>query len=280
MAPLIMAPQYIAILVLMASFHDNTQRFTGRAEVYDRYRQRYPAEEVLAHLRAWCGLTPECVVADIGAGTGMLTEVFLANGNRTLAVEPNPDMREHMRAQLIDPQLEIVDATAEATTLRDGSIDLVAAGRAFHWFDKDRALAEFRRILRPGGWIALVSLGRAHSSEDATFRALAARFERLLTEHGTDYAYVRNGYRIHDDMRAVFGPGAEFHQAQLPGTQQLDWPALLGQTMSLSVVPQPGHPNYDAFVSGLREIFEAYAAEGIITLPTMCHITAARLAGL
>ena len=77
---------------------DNTQRFTGRAEDYDRYRQRYPTDEILSRLREWCGLTPDWLVADIGAGTGMVAEVFLVNGNRVFAVEPNPDMRDQMRA--------------------------------------------------------------------------------------------------------------------------------------------------------------------------------------
>src|SRR5580698_6601361 len=118
---------------------DNTHRFTGRAEDYDRYRQRYPTAEILTRLRAWCGLQPSWLVADIGAGTGMLAEVFLYNSNRVLAIEPNRDMRDQMRFSVEQqlgqpaPQLEIIDATAEATTLADASIDLVAAGRAFHW---------------------------------------------------------------------------------------------------------------------------------------------------
>jgi ubiquinone/menaquinone biosynthesis C-methylase UbiE len=269
---------------------DNTHRFTGLAEEYDRFRQRYPAAEVLAHLRTWCGLTANWLVADIGAGTGMLSEVFLANGNRVLAVEPNPDMRERMRKTcgsfLGESRLEIIDATAEDTTLEDQSVDLVAAGRAFHWFDKDRALAEFRRILRPQGWIALVSIGRDHNPVDPALAEQSKTFERLLVECGTDYTYVRGGYRVHDDMQALFGAEVEIHQAHLAGTQQLDWPALRGQTMSLSVVPQADHANYEVFQRELRRFFESYAVfspeapAGILTQTTVLHITAARLAAL
>jgi len=267
---------------------DNTNRFTGLAEDYDRYRQRYPAEDILAHLRAWCGLAPQWLVADIGAGTGMLAEVFLANGNRILAVEPNLDMRTRMHAAFDQlgncwPHLEIIDATAEATTLPDASVDMVAAGRAFHWFEKDRALAEFRRILKPSGWIVLVSQGRAHqianllpSDRASAFAAQISGFEHLLTEHGTDFKYVRAGYRIHDDMRDLFGGQAELHQAQLPGTQQLDLNAFRGQTMSLSVVPAKEHPNYEAFQRELRVYFDTHAPTGILTMPTLCYITAAR----
>jgi ubiquinone/menaquinone biosynthesis C-methylase UbiE len=260
---------------------DNTHRFTGLAEDYDRYRQRYSSEEILALLREWCGLEAEWLVADIGAGTGMLAEVFLENGNRVMAVEPNADMRDRMHASFDHlgkcwPRVEIIDATAEATTLPDASIDMVAAGRAFHWFDKERALAEFRRILKPGGWVALVSLGRAHDAADPAFLAQTQSFERLLIEHGTDYKYVRSGYRVHENMEALFGPEAELHQVQLPGTQQLDWDAFRGQMMSISVAPQLGHPNFESFQRELRVCFETYASDGILTWPTTCWITAAR----
>jgi SAM-dependent methyltransferase len=257
---------------------ENTERFTGRAEDYGLYRQRYPAEEVLDGLRAWCGLEPDWLVADIGAGTGMLAEVFLEGGNRVLAIEPNEDMRaacERLRARW--PRLEVIDATAEATGLPDGSIDMVAAGRAFHWFDRQRAPVEFRRILKPGGWVALVSLGRAHDSSEPRFREQISDFEQLLTEHGTDYKYVRSGYRVHDNLLEVFGANAELHQAQLPGTQQLDWPGFRGQMMSLSVAPREGHTNYAAFQRELRVYFDAHADDGILTVPTTCYITAARL---
>jgi ubiquinone/menaquinone biosynthesis C-methylase UbiE len=263
---------------------DNTQRFTGRAEDYDRYRQRYPAAEILERLRAWCSLAPNWLVADIGAGTGMLSEAFLENGNRVIAIEPNLDMRNRMHTHFANtPQLEIVDATAEATTLPGASVDVVAAGRAFHWFDPQRALAEFRRILKPGGWVVLVSQGRTHQVADLApadrtpaFTQQTVDFEQLLTEYGTDYQRVRSGYRIHDNMRELFGPEAELHQAQLHGVQQLDWPAFRGHSMSLSVIPQPDHPNYEAFQRELRLYFDAHASAGILTMPTTCYITAAR----
>jgi SAM-dependent methyltransferase len=258
---------------------DNTERFTGRAEDYELYRQRYPAEEVLGRLRAWCGLGPDWLVADVGAGTGMLAEVFLEGGNRVLAIEPNVDMRaacDRLRARW--PRLEVIDATAEDTGLREGSIDMVAAGRSFHWFDKQRAPAEFRRILKvkPGGWVALVSQGRAHVASEPKVREQISAFERLLTEHGTDYKYMRSGYRVHDNLQEVFGPDAELHRARLPGTQQLDWPGFRGQMMSLSVVPREDHPNYAAFQRELRAYFDRHADDGVLTMPTTCYIAAAR----
>jgi ubiquinone/menaquinone biosynthesis C-methylase UbiE len=259
---------------------DNTNRFTGRAQDYDRYRQRYPTEEVLTRLRAWCGLVPDWLIADIGAGTGMLAEVFLENANRVLAVEPNQDMRDQMRPAVEQhlghpaTELEVLDATAEATTLPDASIDMIAAGRAFHWFDKDRALAEFRRILKPDGWVALVAVDRDRDSNDPAFRPQIDAYENLMFTYGTDYSRVRSGYRTHEKVDTFFD--GELRQAQLPGLRQLDWPTFRGHTMSLSVTPQPGHPGHQAFARALRSYFDTFARDGIFTMPTICWITAAR----
>jgi ubiquinone/menaquinone biosynthesis C-methylase UbiE len=250
----------------------NTERFTGRVEVYDRYRQRYPGEQIVALLEQWCGLQPDWQIADIGAGTGMLTEVFLANGNPVTAVEPNAEMLAAC-TNLTDHwlQLTVLNATAEATTIPAASIDMVTAGRAFHWFDVPRAIAEFRRILKPGGWLALVSLGR---SKDNTPQSVA--FEDLLTNHGTDYKYVRGGYRVHENLKDIYA--GDLHQTQIGGEQKLDWPSYFGQAMSFSIVPRPDDPRSAEFNKRLREHFEHFAVDGYITVPTTCWVDAGRLA--
>ena len=261
---------------------DNTQRFTGRAEDYDRYRQRYPTDEILSRLREWCGLTPDWLVADIGAGTGMVAEVFLVNGNRVFAVEPNPDMRDQMRAcvegYLGRPaaKLEVIDATAEETKLTAGSLDLVAVGRAFHWFDQERALTEFRRILKPDGWVVLLAVDRYRDSKDPSYRPQIDAYEQLLETHGVDYTrVVRSGYRSYDSMETFLD--RELHQVQLDGTREYaEYRTFRGHTMSLSVSPQPSHPNYEVFERELHAHFDTFARDGVLTIPTVCWITAGR----
>ena len=277
-------PRHRTIAVSIQSpMTDNTQRFAGRAENYDLYRQRYPSDQVLAQLCEWCGLTSQWLVAEIGAGTGMLTEVFLANGNPVLAIEPNSDMRDQMHKTFDGlgkcwPSLEIIDATAEATTLPDASVDLVAAGRAFHWFDTDRALAEFRRILKPTGWVALVSVGRASLDPmdqiDPTLIDQLQHYECLLTDYGTDYRYIRAGYRVHEHLAELFD--GEFHQANFPGEQRLNWDAFRGQTLSLSVVPAPDDSRHETFIRQLQIFFDRFAQDGVLTQPTSCWISAGR----
>ncbi|MBA2441884.1 MAG: class I SAM-dependent methyltransferase [Rubrobacter sp.] len=135
---------------------DPTQRFSSRAGDYARYRPSYP-QAVLGVLREECGLTGASVVADVGSGTGILSRLFLKNGNRVFGVEPNREMREAGERLLGGyASFTSVPGTAEATTLRNGSVDLVTAGQAFHWFQAEETRREFARVLRPGGWAVLI----------------------------------------------------------------------------------------------------------------------------
>ena len=253
---------------------DNTNRFTGRAADYDRYRQRYPSSEVLNRLCVWCGLTPAWLVADVGAGTGMLAEVFLENGNRVLAVEPNPDMRKQMRACVEGqlgrpvPQLEVIDATAEATTLHAASVDLVAIGRAFHWFDKDRALAEFRRILRPGGWVALVAADRDRDSKDPAFRPQIDAYEEMMTNHGIDYTRV---------SAPATAPTTRWRCSSTVSSTTTNFPACASSTGPPFAATlcrsrshrSPATPTTKRSSAQLRRHFDTYARDGIFIMPTI-----------
>ncbi len=127
---------------------DPTRRFSGRVENYARYRPGYPGE-VLDLLRQRCGLTEDSEIADVGSGTGALARLFLENGNRVFGVEPNAEMRgagERLLRRY--GRFTSVAARAEDTTLTEGSVDLVTAGQAFHWFDLGPTRREFARILK------------------------------------------------------------------------------------------------------------------------------------
>src|SRR5437763_146059 len=143
-----------------------------------------------------CGLKPTSVVADVGSGTGILSELFLRNGNRVYGVEPNREMREAGERLLSAYRHFVsVEGRAEATTLPDESVDFVTAGQSFHWFDRDAARRELRRILRPGGWAALI--WNDWSTERSPF---LRDYERMLIELGTDYCEVSNRYASDEDL--------------------------------------------------------------------------------
>jgi len=126
---------------------DVTQRFSSRVENYIKYRPGYP-NEVIEALRSECGLTCDSIVADVGSGTGILTEMFLRNGNTVYGIEPNREMREAAERLLKDyPRFNSVAAQAEETMLGDASVNFVTAGQAFHWFDREKARTEFARVI-------------------------------------------------------------------------------------------------------------------------------------
>lgn len=120
---------------------------------YARTRPGYP-DEALDWLADATGLAPGSEVLDLGAGTGKLTASLVARGYLVSAVEPLPGMR----AQLADdlPGVAVHPGSAEQMPLADSSVDAVCVGQAFHWFEPGAALGEVARILRPGGWLALI----------------------------------------------------------------------------------------------------------------------------
>lgn len=207
---------------------ETTRRFDSKAVPYDRYRERYSPAVVLPLLRSICGLTPEWRVADIGAGTGMLSDIFLANGNRTIAIEPNPGMREMcQRLHQKDSRLQVVEGTAEATGVPSSSVDLVTAGRAMHWFDREKAFPEFQRILKPDGWVAIIAFGRTENG-----RAENVEFETVLREFSEDHTDTHARYDVYRNMRAYLP--RDFYHEEILGTMTFDWDGLLGMALSLS----------------------------------------------
>ena len=134
---------------------DATSRFSSRVDHYLKARPGYPTA-ILDVLRQEGMLVHGSVVADIGSGTGLLSELFLQAGHDVMAVEPNAEMRRAGEARLGGfARLHSIDGRAEATSLPDASVDLVTVGTAFHWFDREAARLEFVRILRPGGHVML-----------------------------------------------------------------------------------------------------------------------------
>ncbi len=245
---------------------EHAERFTGRVEDYERYRMRYPPE-LLALLTARCGLRSSDVIADIGAGTGMLAELFLEQGNPVLAVEPNAGMRavcEGLRERY--SALTVIDASAEETGLRSASVDFVTAGRAFHWFDPVRSLQEFRRILRAGGWLVLAANGRGHGDSEQEMD-----YERILVDEGVDHRDVRSRYRAHERAVEAFVAGTHVHE-ELHGEQRLSLEEFLGQTQSYSSVPLPGDAKYDGMQRALRSHFERFSCDGVLRMATVCYV--------
>lgn len=242
-------------LVYSIAMKGPTERFSDRVADYVRYRPGYP-EEIVRILEKASGISPARTrIADVGAGTGISALLFARDGYAVTAVEPNDAMRaECDRLLACDPHYRSVKGTAEATTLDAGSIDLVVAAQAFHWFDRDRARAELARILAPNGVCALVWNDRR---VDPPF---LGEYEDALLRLGIDYAKVRHQNVSDEVIRAWFRNPCT-HES-VPNHQDFDRDGLIGRALSSSYVPKRGQPNHDELMAELDRIFTAYAENG------------------
>jgi SAM-dependent methyltransferase len=255
----------------MTQFANAKQRFSNRVADYVRYRPSYPSG-VLSFLAEKCGLHSHHVVADIGSGTGLLSKLFVENGNHVYGVEPNAEMRaagdEFLHAY---PNFASVNGSAETTTLADHSIDFLTAGQAFHWFDPVATRSEFLRILKSGGWVVIVCNERLMDSTP-----FLRDYEALLHRFGTDYARVSDSYPVPEDMQSFFGPRG-FLSHELSNVQDFDFDGLSGRLRSSSYAPAADHPNFPQMMNELKHIFAAYQHNGIVRFDYRTRIYAGNL---
>lgn len=252
------------------TFADAKQRFSNRVADYIRYRPGYPSA-LLDLLRAECNLRPDHAIADIGSGTGFLSELFLKNGNQVIGVEPNAEMRAGGEEYLNSYKDFIsVDGSAEATTLSAASMDLVAAGQAFHWFDPQPTRREFLRIIKPRGWVVIVWNDRRMDEAQLT-----REYEDLLERFGLDYKRVKDAYPERAQIQSfIAGP---FIERDLPNHQSLDWDGFQGRLRSSSFAPTEGHPNFAPMIAGLDRIFRAHQRDGRVRMEYFTRAFVGRL---
>lgn len=233
---------------------DNTTRFSDRVEDYVKYRPHYPAA-ILAYLQQTYSFDASWDVADIGSGTGISTELFLGNGNRVFAVEPNAEMRGKAEELLgDDAHFVSIDGTAEATGLAAGSVRLIAAGQAFHWFDAVKSRGEFLRILQPGGVVVLVW------NERLTQSPFEAAYDALIERHGKDYKTTNHRNFSDGKIGSFYYPRA-FVVMGFPNEQRFDFEGLRGRLLSSSYMPKSG-PGLAPMIEDLRRLFDQYQQGG------------------
>jgi len=177
------------------------------------------------------GLGPceQLVAADVGAGTGISARALAGRGVSVIALEPNAAMRDAAEPH---ERIEWRAGTAEATGLAAASVGLVLCAQAFHWFRHREALAEFHRILRPGGRLAL--LWNSRDETDPLTQGYAAAIRSVIGEHPADTRAFDAG---------VVGADGRFTPPRLQTfahAQELDGDGLIGRATSASYVPREG----------------------------------------
>lgn len=142
----------------------------------------------------------------------------------------------------------------EATGLATGSVRLIVAGQAFHWFDAVKSRAEFVRILRPGGVVVLVW------NERLTQSSFEAAYDALIERHGKDYK-TTNHRNISDRHIGNFYHPAAYVLRTFPNEQWFDFEGLRGRLLSSSYMPKSG-PALAPLIEDLGRLFDTYEDGG------------------
>lgn len=245
-------------------------RFSDRVDNYIKYRPGYP-NEIIDYLKAQDILKADSIIADIGSGTGISSELFLKNGNTAYGVEPNKEMRGAAERLLAGYTIfKSIIGTAEETTLPNTSIDLISAGQAFHWFDIPKAKTEFKRILRPGGFVVLI-----WNEKQLASSPFMKAYEEMLLKYGTDYAEVKHENIDESMFNSFFDHG--FKLNTFPNEQMFDFIGIKGRLLSSSYAPATEHPEYAPLIEELQRIFNKYNENGTIRFEYITRVYTGKL---
>jgi SAM-dependent methyltransferase len=193
--------------------------FGAFADAYEQWRPAYPDDAV-----DWLVPPGAREVADVGAGTGKLTGLLLARGLRVTAVEPDPAMLAVLTRT--HPAAEPVAAGAGELPLPDASVDAVAVGQAWHWFPHEQAASEIRRVLRPGGWLGLIS------NQPAPGEPWQVEVERLNAD--ARGIVVEPMVELSDVIEVDGLPSDQLEAALFPWTEHLSAAALRARLATFS----------------------------------------------
>ena len=215
------------------------QIFSSKVSDYAASRPDYPAA-LFEALHVACHLKPNVVVADVGAGTGLLTQGLLERGYTVTAVEPSDSMRaaaDHTLAARFK-RYRSASGTAEHLPLPDASADLITAAQAFHWFDVAAARAEFLRVLKPQGQVALIWNDRVLTDP------LHVALDLIFAQYGGAKRGALLAHEERGQVPAFFGSCTP-QQLTWPHEHRLSEEGLLSLVFSRSYMPvrdsEPGH---------------------------------------
>jgi len=234
----------------------STTRFSDRVDDYIKFRPHYP-KEIIKVLESKIGFNKKFVIADIASGTGISSEIFLDNGNKVFAVEPNTEMR--LAAELIFgdyPNFISFDGKAENSNLVNSSIDLIFCGQAFHWFNKSESKIEFSRILKQNGHIVLAWNVRNERE------AFQREYEKILLSNISEYKEVSHKNISEKIIREFFEPKV-LHFHSFENFQEFDLEGLKGRLQSSSYCPKEG-PEHDQLFKEITSLFLKYKKNGLV----------------
>lgn len=230
--------------------------FENKAEDYANGRPSYPVEVLNKLIEL--GIKETSTIADIGAGTGLLTNLLCQLGCKVYAIEPSMEMLNECRNYCSsNNQLECICAAAEKTNLEDNSVDIITIAQAFHWFDKKRCQIEFKRILKENGYVVTVwnSL-----EEDSDFVK-----EYINIIHNYEIKTTAGNLYFNPDEEKLKFFGQDFMKSYFDNYQTTTLEELISNASSISYTPSKSDDKYNGMVEELTHLFNKYQESGEVT---------------
>lgn len=227
--------------------------FNNKAKDYAVGRPTYP-EEILNKFKE-LGVNHSSTIADIGAGTGLLTHILCKLGCEVLAIEPNSEMLDECRNYCSnDTNIKYIAATAENTQLEDHSVDVITIAQAFHWFDKQLCRMEFKRILKDNGYIITIWNDMQEDTDfTKEYMNIIHKYE-IKTTAGNTY------FDPHKEKLNFFGQ--DYLKAYFDNWQRITEDELICNAVSLSYTPSKSDKDYEKFVNEIRNLFYRHQEKG------------------
>ena len=237
---------------------DNKKIYSSKAEKYAKYRWDYSSHAIQAIFDI-THISDDSYVADIGAGTGILTKHFKGKVKCIFAIEPNPEMLEVAKKSLGHSSSFItIVRSAEDTALPDSSVDLITVAQAIHWFAPEPTRNEFLRILKPGGWLAIL---RNYGTDDRLNKSLSSI---STEENGVIFPPIKN---TPENIGMDFYYGYEnFQRIFFPFSFQQNWEEFIGSLTSASYMPDEESSLYKNLECSARNVFDKYSVDGRLTV--------------
>lgn len=233
------------------------ERFSSKTDDYAKGRPDFP-KEIIDFLYENKVIDEKSIIADIGSGTGRFTKLLLERGHHVYGVEPNDEMRSKAEELLSKfNKFTSISGNAENTTLPNNSLDLITVAQAFHWFDKEKCLIEFKRILKDSGKVFIVwdDLINDYNDFSKEFRNLSSRFRKVAPEN--------NGKRIsRAETIAELFKDKEHISNYFDHELYQNFEKVKAGALSASFAPKPDEDDYEEFISELERVFNKYAKNG------------------
>ncbi|MEL3971072.1 class I SAM-dependent methyltransferase [Rossellomorea oryzaecorticis] len=230
--------------------------FDNKTKEYAIGRPSYPAEILKVMIEL--GVNNQSTIADIGAGTGILTHMLGSMECNVLAIEPNEHMLEECRKHCNElNNIQFIKAPAEKTSLKENSVDIITIAQAFHWFDKELCKKEFQRILKENGHVVILWNEMQNNSQ------FAKEYTTLLNKYKVKTTAAISNFDPDEEKLNFFGQ--DYTKVYYDNWQTVTEEGFTGGALSLSYTPSKLDNTYDEFVEELHQLFSEYQQNDKVT---------------